>query len=437
MHGGALQAGLAVLIVHVIDADFAVGRRRLACAWTPGSSRAADSIDAAIDEEAAGDAADGAALACDVLGLVMTRSLSFNCSRSRRHRRRRRRTPPRGWCRYGRHYAFAAHCRRRSFRAAPACPFPTAAPCRCRRSRTAPRSTQPYAARRAQLCLVKSESRRSFRGSQRGDDFRFQFDPVGLAETGVLGQHLAVRPDQHAARHTLDAVAARRGALRVVGDGELRRRAGQELRRVGAAGVEVDADDLQTARAVLGLHLVHPRERLAARAAPRRPEIDVHHLAAILRQLHRPLRPWQLESRRGLAPAQRVRGAGGQGGPCQQGRTHARRAPHRLAHAGCGAAAVYYRCVHACSLSNSLLRLAVRRRQPITSSDSATSSTSTGSLPPRAAEHPPPPWLLGCAEDAPPVLAAPPVPLRAMVQLAVPSDWSTTLPLAPPALAGV
>src|SRR5476651_1997420 len=148
-------------------------------------------------------------------------------------------------------------------------------------------------------------------------------------------------------------------------------------------------------------------------------------------------RPWQLESRRGLAPAQRVRGGGGQGGPCQQGRTHARRAPHRLAHAGCGAAAVYYRRVHACSLSNSLLRLAVRRRQPITSSDSATSSTSTGSLPPRAAEHPPPPWLLGCAEDAPPVLAAPPVPLRAMVQLAVPSDWSTTLPLAPPALAGV
>src|SRR5690606_14435490 len=87
-------------------------------------------------------------------------------------------------------------------------------------------------------------------GTQRLADLRLEFGAIGVAKAGVLDQDLAVRAQQERGRHSLDRVGPGRLATGVEGDDELRRRLGEELAGVVGPGVDVDADHLESLRAV-------------------------------------------------------------------------------------------------------------------------------------------------------------------------------------------
>src|SRR5437762_3117508 len=114
---------------------------------------------------------------------------------------------------------------------------------------------------------------------QRCRDAALELRTLFVAKARVHVQHLAVGPDEHRGGHALHAEALRAVARGVERDREGGGQLGEEALGVVSLAVEVDADHLQAACAVLRLHLVHPGERLPAGAAPRGPEVDVGELA--------------------------------------------------------------------------------------------------------------------------------------------------------------
>src|SRR3989344_5874012 len=124
---------------------------------------------------------------------------------------------------------------------------------------------------------------------QQRADLALDFLLAGLAEADVCADDLALTVYQEGTRHALEGQRLGGVSFRVKGHGEAGGVAGEEAARLGGVLVNAHGHDDQALVAVARLHLVHPRERLAARRAPGRPVVEIDDLATQAREPQRAL----------------------------------------------------------------------------------------------------------------------------------------------------
>ncbi|HEY2780306.1 MAG TPA: hypothetical protein VGI90_06015 [Steroidobacteraceae bacterium] len=99
---------------------------------------------------------------------------------------------------------------------------------------------------------------------------------VDRPKTDMRKAHRTAPVDYKPGGHSLHLVLLCKLALRIKFNAKRRLEFRQKPLRILAFNIDINREDDQAPRAIGVLHLLHPRKRLTARGAPRRPEIQIY-----------------------------------------------------------------------------------------------------------------------------------------------------------------